>query len=138
MPTSSNLKRESNRRNATKSTGPRTSLGKSRSRLNAWRHGLAATRVETPAEVLKMADAIAGAGASPLRLECATTFAEAKWLLRRVDEARLIIIERGALATWAKDLEVLSRYESRALSKLKKAMRRFAEAGMPSSSSADG
>jgi hypothetical protein len=34
---------EANRRNAEKSTGPRTKAGKARSRLNARRHGLAST-----------------------------------------------------------------------------------------------
>ena len=38
MPTSQ-LKIESNRRNAQKSTGPRTTAGKNRSRFNALKHG---------------------------------------------------------------------------------------------------
>ena len=33
---------EANRRNATKSTGPKTEAGKQTSRTNAWKHGLAA------------------------------------------------------------------------------------------------
>ena len=36
---------EANRLNALKSTGPRTEVGKQRSRRNAWRHGLTAETV---------------------------------------------------------------------------------------------
>ena len=50
---------EANRRNALRSTGPRTQDGKARSRLNAVKHGLSASLpalVETPAtrELLKL------------------------------------------------------------------------------------
>ena len=42
---------ESNRKNALKSTGPKTPEGKARSRLNAMKHGLLAERVITPEDV---------------------------------------------------------------------------------------
>ncbi|MGE0434521.1 MAG: hypothetical protein AB7K09_23325, partial [Planctomycetota bacterium] len=40
--TTSTKQIEANRRNAAKSTGPRTDAGKQKSRLNSWKHGLAA------------------------------------------------------------------------------------------------
>ncbi|MGE3855037.1 MAG: hypothetical protein AB7K09_25120 [Planctomycetota bacterium] len=40
--TTSTKQIEANRRNAAKSTGPRTEAGKQKSRLNSWKHGLAA------------------------------------------------------------------------------------------------
>ncbi len=42
----SDARREANRRNAQKSTGPVTDSGKDRSRENAWKHGLTAATVE--------------------------------------------------------------------------------------------
>ena len=51
---------EINRRNARKSTGPRTDAGKAASRLNAMKHGLRAQTVplpvEDPAELEALAD----------------------------------------------------------------------------------
>jgi hypothetical protein len=46
----SDAKIESNRRNALKSTGPRTERGKERSRLNALRHGLTARQLVATSE----------------------------------------------------------------------------------------
>jgi hypothetical protein len=131
MPTTSNLKRDSNRKNAMKSTGPRTMLGKSRSRLNALRHGLAAMPIDNHVEVVKLAKAISGEGSSPSQEECATTIAECIWMLRRVQEIRSAIIETGSAANSSKQLARLERYERRALSRRKKAIRQFVEAGMP-------
>ena len=42
---------EANRKNAQKSTGPKTPEGKARSRVNAMKHGLLAERVITPEDV---------------------------------------------------------------------------------------
>jgi hypothetical protein len=39
-----------NRANARRSTGPNTSAGKARSRMNAWKHGLTAEKVVIPGE----------------------------------------------------------------------------------------
>ncbi|MGE3851743.1 MAG: hypothetical protein AB7K09_08385 [Planctomycetota bacterium] len=46
----SNARIEANRRNAQRSTGPRTAAGKERSSRNGWRHGLTATNVVAPGE----------------------------------------------------------------------------------------
>ena len=49
-PWSSEKKIEANRRNAQKSTGPKSAEGKSRSRLNALKHGMRATLLVLPGE----------------------------------------------------------------------------------------
>ncbi|MGE0431477.1 MAG: hypothetical protein AB7S36_04390 [Planctomycetota bacterium] len=48
--TTSTRQIEANRRNAQKSTGPRTEAGKQKSRLNSWKHGLAADIAVGPDE----------------------------------------------------------------------------------------
>ena len=73
--------RAANRRNAERSTGPRTAAGKAAARLNALRHGLAASPSLEPGaneEIDRLTQAIAGVGASPERVGLARRIAEAR------------------------------------------------------------
>ena len=124
----SQSKLDANRRNATQSTGPRTALGKARSRLNSLRHGLAAIPAENSPDVERLSKAISGDDTSPLYREHATTIAECTLMLRRVRAIRLAIVEMGGAAHSMLDLERLDRYERRALSRRKRALRDFVEA----------
>jgi hypothetical protein len=83
--------RAANRRNAKRSTGPRTAAGKAAACLNAFRHGLAASlRLElgTNEEIDRLTKAIAGEGADPELVGLARRIAEAEIDLRRVWRAR--------------------------------------------------
>jgi len=84
-----------NRRNARRSTGPRTSEGKSRVAKNAVQHGLAIPVTTDPA----LADAsehlarvIAGHDVDPARLERARRVAEAQIDLLRVRRVRVALL----------------------------------------------
>ena len=84
-----------NRRNAKKSTGPRTGAGKSRVATNALRHGLAvpiAALPELDAMVAALARRIAGDNPSTSRVELARRVAEAQIDLQRVRAAKLLIL----------------------------------------------
>ena len=87
-----------NRANAQRSTGPRSSAGKSRSRRNAFRHGLAiptAALPELAATVAALAQIIVGPGSpAPEVHEAASRVAEAAIDLLRVRTARLVLIDR--------------------------------------------
>jgi hypothetical protein len=76
---------EANRRNAHKSTGPRTAEGKARSRMNATTHGLSAEQFVLPTED-------------------ATMFHEhvARWMddWRPPTETRRFLVERAAVSAW--------------------------------------
>ena len=84
-----------NRRNAAKSTGPRTEAGKKRAAKNALRHGLSLAVGALPelnAKVAELASLIGGDNADPARLEGARRIAEAQVDLRRVRLAMLLLL----------------------------------------------
>jgi hypothetical protein len=85
-----------NRRNAAKSTGPRSSAGKKRTAQNAVRHGLFSvpTRYSALAEVEALAHALAGEGADDAVLAQARCAAQAYIELNRARRAKLALIER--------------------------------------------
>ena len=103
----SEAKIAANRRNAKRSTGPRTAAGKARVRCNALRHGLAASVVghhsdETKAALI--ASAIYGSETDRSRHERASIVVEAHIRLRRVRDARTQLMERMTEASgteWA-------------------------------------
>ena len=100
---------EANRRNAQKSTGPRTENGKRRSRLNALHHGLAAETVveafENPRSYKKFQAAIVShyAPQSPVEHELVLRLASLLWRLRRATsiETGLFEIQAGILRGYA-------------------------------------
>jgi hypothetical protein len=94
-----------NRRNAQKSTGPRSRVGKKRASGNAFRHGLAVSLSSTAfaKQAEELARQIAHRTADAIALEHARTAAEAELELRRVRCVKVALIERvyafGSLET---------------------------------------
>ena len=94
----SETKRAASRRNAARSTGPRSAVGKKRASQNALRHGLAISLRQDAAaraEIERMAKLICGDGASRLQYELALVMAESEIVLQRARMARVAIIERA-------------------------------------------
>ena len=86
-----------NRRNAVKSTGPRSSAGKRRARRNSYRHGLSVGAAGQCAEqVERLARKIAGAGADAMVLEQARSVAQAQLDLTQIRRMRASLIQRMA------------------------------------------
>jgi hypothetical protein len=86
-----------NRRNAVKSTGPRTSAGKRRARRNSYLHGLsigAAGRSECAEHIERLARKIAGADA--ILLEQARIIAQAQLDLIQIRRMRTSLIQQMA------------------------------------------
>ncbi len=88
-----------NRRNATRSTGPRSATGKRRASQNAFQHGLATSFVYVPAisiEIERLARAILGTSQS-FMLHYARTAAEAQFQILQVRDARVALINEIAM-----------------------------------------
>ena len=88
-----------NRRNALRSSGPRSAAGKARSRANALRHGFAAVALApavASAEVLKLTKALAGENSSPQVFQQAVIVAKSRVQLQRMEALRSTLLERIA------------------------------------------
>src|SRR5215831_5262897 len=87
-----------NRRNARKSTGPRSGAGKKRASSNAYRHGLTLSITSSVAyakQLDKLVREIAGDTEDPILLDRARAIAQAELELARVRRAKLALIERA-------------------------------------------
>jgi hypothetical protein len=101
-----------NRRNAKKSTGPKTEGGKKRAGRNAFRHGLAARVTLGDAfsnQLEELARSIAGEANSAIRLACARTVAEATLDVARVRRAKVALIEQVARLGYIDSAEAWSK-----------------------------
>jgi hypothetical protein len=88
-----------NRRNARKSTGPRSGAGKNRSSRNAYRHGLTLSISSTATfakQLDKLVRKIAGNTENAIVLERARAVAQAELDLARVRQAKVALIERAS------------------------------------------
>jgi hypothetical protein len=88
-----------NRRNARKSTGPRSGAGKKRASGNAYRHGLTMSITSTAAyakQLDNLVRKIAGDTEDAIILERARAVAQAELDLARVRQAKVAVIERAS------------------------------------------
>jgi hypothetical protein len=87
-----------NRRNARKSTGPHSGVGRTRASRNAYRHGLTLSMTSTAAfakQLDKLVRKIAG-NTEAIVLERARAIAQAELELARVRRAKVALIERAS------------------------------------------
>jgi hypothetical protein len=121
---------EANRRNANRSTGPRTAAGKSISSGNALRHGLSlplAMNAKTMADIKQLARQLADE--EPYFMVAALETAAAQIDLLRVQKTRRSMLAKLDLATATDEqlrhLLAIDRYESRARTRRRRASSRM-------------
>jgi hypothetical protein len=131
----SDRKVESNRKNAQKSTGPRSEAGRRRSRHNALRHGLAVAIGSDPSfseDIKRLASTLAGSASGQNIGEFAHQAAEAEIDLLRIRKLRASRFNAvlGNPETklddhseFNEELAKLERYERRAFARRKRALR---------------
>ncbi len=86
-----------NRRNARKSTGPRSSVGKRRTSQNSYRHGFTASVISSAKRtkrIERLARKIAGNATDVVTLECARDAAQAELDLAQIRRVKVALIER--------------------------------------------
>jgi hypothetical protein len=141
---------EANRRNAGKSTGPRSAAGKKRASRNAFSHGMSTPMLG--AEVAQAVEALAsrilddhGKANDHHALASARQIAEAEFELARVQRIKVALIERAAIDPLPPmpeeeaqrtaeavrralpELVRLTRYERRAAGRRERAIRRLTQ-----------
>ncbi len=122
-------RRRANRRNAARSTGPRSADGKARASRNARRHGLEAIRFDEAGistKVQRIRQALCPPGAGLLWRDQATIIAESTVMISRVRAARVAALARAGTEGYEVALEAarrLDRYEQAALARRRRALR---------------
>jgi hypothetical protein len=124
---------EANRRNAKRSTGPKTVQGKQRSRANALKHGLAAATlrpVQKP-EDNELLESLLGPGETlPVRRDQALAIVEATREIEHVRSVRAKLVDSldSVNVLWSDIVDVAfstERYERRAMARRRKAAKHF-------------
>lgn len=122
----SELQIEANRKNAKKSSGPKTVAGKMKASRNALRHGLARAQAGKASELDSLVSSICTYLGDLATTAAAAEFVRAKADLTRVREVRinmLIELLKTPREIAFKQLQGLDRYERAALAKQKRALR---------------
>jgi hypothetical protein len=129
---------QANRRNARRSTGPRTAAGKSIASRNAFRHGLSVSQAKdetTLAEILELADQVAGEDADQARFDAAIEYATAYFEIGLIQNVRNQMLgQLNLAAATPKELWRLfgiDRYENRARTKRRRAATKIDSSAAP-------